>query len=101
MRYRVATALTAISVVAVTACSGAPRQPPAAQSSPALTSPASAGGCARQPPVSPLPVWARAGFTPPDIAMPHVMGAAGNILAILWATPDALHAPALPDRANN
>ena len=32
--------------------------------------------------------------------MPHVMGAASNIVAILWATPDALHAPALPDRAN-
>ncbi len=32
--------------------------------------------------------------------MPHIMGAAGNIVAILWATPDALHAPALPDRAN-
>ena len=32
--------------------------------------------------------------------MPHVMGAAGNIVAILWATPNALHAPALPDMAN-
>jgi subtilisin family serine protease len=32
--------------------------------------------------------------------MPHVTSAAGNIVAILWATPDALHAPALPDRAN-
>ena len=32
--------------------------------------------------------------------MPHVMGAAGNIVAILWATSNALHAPALPDRAN-
>lgn len=32
--------------------------------------------------------------------MPHVIGAAGNIVAILWATSDALHAPALPNRAN-
>ena len=32
--------------------------------------------------------------------MPHVLGASGNIVAILWATPNALHAPALPDRAN-
>lgn len=32
--------------------------------------------------------------------MPHVMGMAGNIVAILWATPDALHVPALADRAN-
>jgi hypothetical protein len=65
-----------------------------------VISPASANGCARQPPVSPLPVWARSGFTPPDIAMPHVIGAAGNIVAILWATPNALHAPALPNMAN-
>lgn len=32
--------------------------------------------------------------------MPHVMGAAGNIVAILWAASSALHAPPLPDRAN-
>jgi len=32
--------------------------------------------------------------------MPHVMGAAGNIVAILWATPNALHAPPLQTRAN-
>jgi len=32
--------------------------------------------------------------------MPHVVGAAGNIVAILWAKRDALHAPALPNRRN-
>lgn len=57
-------------------------------------------GCAGQPPVSPLPVWARSGFTPADVAMPHVMGEAGNIVAILWASRDALHSPALQDRNN-
>ncbi len=62
-------------------------------------SPASTG-CAGQPPVSSLPVWARGGFTPPDLAMPHVLGATGDIVAILWATRDALHAPPLPDTAN-
>jgi hypothetical protein len=31
--------------------------------------------------------------------MPHVIGAEGNIAAILWATPDALHVPALPRQA--
>jgi hypothetical protein len=107
MRYRLAAALAAVAVslVAVAACSGNPPQPrqaqtPAAQPSPAPVSPASAGGCAGQPPVSQLPVWARSGFTPPDIAMPHVTGAAGNIVAILWATPDALHAPPLPGMGN-
>ena len=107
MRYRFVAALAAVAVSLVAAaCSGNPRQqprqaqPPAAQPSLALISPASAGGCAGQPPVSPLPVWARAGFNPPNIAMPHVMGEAGNIVAILWATPNALHAPALQNRAN-
>jgi hypothetical protein len=107
----------AVSLVAVTACTGNPqqqqRQQPhrseqqsSAQDSPAQvppppTSSANAGGsCASPPPVSPLPIWARNGFTPPDMAMPHVMGMAGNIVAILWATPDALHVPALADRAN-
>ena len=107
MRWRLVGTLTAVAVsLAAAACSGNPQrqprpaQPSAVQPPRALISPASANGCAGQPPVSPLPVWARSGFTPPDIAMPHVMGAAGNIVAILWATTDALHAPALPDRAN-
>jgi hypothetical protein len=32
--------------------------------------------------------------------MPHVMGEAGNIVAILWADRDALHSPSLHDRSN-
>ena len=32
--------------------------------------------------------------------MPHVMGVAGNIVAILWGTRDALHSPPRQD-ANN
>lgn len=32
--------------------------------------------------------------------MPHVMGEAGNIVAILWATRDALHSPPRPDTGN-
>ena len=32
--------------------------------------------------------------------MPHVMGEAGNIVAILWATRDALHSPSLQDKSN-
>ncbi len=32
--------------------------------------------------------------------MPHVMGEAGNIVAIMWATRDALHSPPLPDVGN-
>jgi hypothetical protein len=57
-------------------------------------------GCAGQPPVSPLPVWARSGFSPANQAMPHVMGETGNIVAILWASRDALHSPPLQGRNN-
>ena len=32
--------------------------------------------------------------------MPHVLGEAGNIVAILWASRDALHSPPLHDRSN-
>ena len=32
--------------------------------------------------------------------MPHVMGEAGNIVAILWAPRDALHSPPLHKRNN-
>ena len=93
-------ALAAVAISLVTAaCGGNRPQPPQAQRPAAQPAarifPASANGCTRQPPVSPLPVWARSGFTPPDTAMPHVTGAAGNIVAILWATRNALHAPAL------
>ncbi|HTU76548.1 MAG TPA: hypothetical protein VMG38_23765 [Trebonia sp.] len=77
---------------------GHPRSPVAAQASAAI--PAAANGCIGQPPVSPLPAWARSGFSPADLAMPHVMGAAGNIVAILWAPRDALHAPPRQDRTN-
>ena len=61
---------------------------------------AASAACAGQPPVSPLPVWARAGFSPADQAVPHVMGEAGNIVGILWATRDALHSPPRPDIRN-
>jgi hypothetical protein len=75
-------------------------QPGTAQPGMAQAGPAASNGCAGQPPVSPLPVWAQSGFSPPDRAMPHVMGEAGNIVAILWADRDALHSPALQDRSN-
>jgi hypothetical protein len=94
----------AVAALLVTACTGS-SQPSTAGASATRASTAQAGavtsnGCAGQPPVSPLPVWARAGFSPPDQAMPHVMGQAGNIVAILWASRDALHSPPLQSRNN-
>src|SRR5260221_7802617 len=92
-------ALALLAMVAVAACSAGQRQ--AAASSPARSAGApsaasaarEAAGCSAAPTISPLPVWARSGFDPPDLPMPHVMGAQGNIVAILWARRGALHSP--------
>ena len=104
MRRGVVFAPLAVAALLVAACTGN-SQPPASGASAIRASAPQAGavtsdGCAGQPPVSPLPVWARSGFSPADMAMPHVLGEAGNIVAILWAPRDALHSPPLPDRNN-
>ena len=109
MKHGVVAVLLAVGVLAVAACTGN-GQPSAHLGSAARANLAHAGAaraaaatsnrCAGQPPVSPLPVWARAGFFPADQPMPHVLGEAGNIVAILWASHDALHSPPLQDRNN-
>jgi hypothetical protein len=43
---------------------------------------------------------ARGGFSDPAGPVPHVLGARGNIVAILWARTDALHVPPLASRSN-
>ena len=115
MRHGVVLVLVAVAALLMAACTGSRQpsahpQPSTARASAAHASAARAGtaqagavtskGCDGQPPVSPLPAWARAGFQPADQAMPHVMGEAGDIVAILWAPRDALHSPSLPDRSN-
>jgi hypothetical protein len=47
-----------------------------------------------------LPTWARAGFQPPTFPMPYIVGDRGDIVAILWADHDPLHAPPLAQRNN-
>ena len=42
-----------------------------------------------------LPIWARAGFHPPTVQVPHVLGRSGAIVAILFAYP--LKAPPPPN----
>src|SRR3984957_15474523 len=116
MRHRVLLAPLVVAASLLAACTGHGQQP--ASRAPGSVAPAAAGaasapagaaqpslsaasnGCAGQPPVSSLPTWARAGFTPPDVAMPHVTGASGNIVAILWRPKNALHAPPLPTMNN-
>lgn len=46
---------------------------------------------------TPLPVWARAGFTPPDQAIAHVTGSRGDIVGVLFVD---LHAPAVAGQGN-
>lgn len=47
-----------------------------------------------------LPLWASGGFTSSRPRMPHVLGASGQIMAILWAQHDPLVSPPDPNRAN-
>jgi hypothetical protein len=100
MRRAAGFAPLAVTALLVAACTGTSHPSAATSTTRPSTGVAAANGCAGQPPVGPLPVWARAGFNPPDQAMPHVIGAAGNIVAIMWATRNALHSPPRPDVNN-
>jgi hypothetical protein len=62
--------------------------------------PATADACASAVVYGSLPVWARAGFNPPNTAMPYVLGARGDIVAVLWARHDPLVIPTPPGRNN-
>jgi hypothetical protein len=95
-----------LAILAVAACSSGQEPAPAPSSAngasalPATSAvPPAKEGCSAALTNGPLPVWARSGFHPPDQDMPHVMGAQGKIVAILWGH-DVLHAPPLPNRAN-
>jgi hypothetical protein len=59
-----------------------------------------ATSCASSLTYGPLPEWARAGFQPPDVSMPHVLGARGAIVAVLWSRRDPLVTPPEPGRNN-
>lgn len=62
--------------------------------------PAAASSCASAVVYGSLPTWARAGFSPPSMAMPHVLGSRGDIVAVLWAQHHPLVTPTPPNRAN-
>jgi hypothetical protein len=59
---------------------------------------APAAGCAADVAPAPLPEWARGGFSPPDQAVPFVVGERGTILGVLFGQP--FSAPAASDRGN-
>jgi hypothetical protein len=83
-------ALLVIAMLAGAGCSAGHASSPASPAS-GLTGPSAA--CSTVFSLRPLPVWARGGFSPPTTPMPYVMGARGNIVAILWGNPDYLRAP--------
>ena len=74
---------------------GAPRA-----ASVTASQPAAASSCASAIVYGSLPTWARSGFSPPSVAMPHVLGSRDDIVAVLWARHDPLVTPAPPDRSN-
>jgi hypothetical protein len=82
-RDRLGWVLVVVSLVVVGGCTGHGDrgQPPPAPAS----QPASECGDAvlRQP----LPVWARAGFSPPDQRAIYVQGARGDIVGVLFGWP--------------
>jgi hypothetical protein len=57
-----------------------------------------ATSCVADVPSQVIPEWARAGFTAPEPRMPYVLGARGDIVAILFGNP--LAAPPRRDLAN-
>lgn len=67
---------------------------------PGVAESATTGACSSPVTDGPLPTWARNGFHPPTLAMPHVLGARGEIVAVLWARSRPLLAPPAGDRAN-
>jgi hypothetical protein len=62
--------------------------------------PATADACASAVVYGSLPTWARAGFSPPSMAMPYVLGTRSEIAAVLWARNDPLVTPAPANRNN-
>lgn len=62
--------------------------------------PAAASPCASAVVYGSLPTWARSGFNPPSVATTHVLGARGNIVAVLWARHDPLVTPTPPNHGN-
>ena len=100
-------AILGLAILAVAACSSGQEPAPVLSSATSASAPSTTGtapvteeSCSAALAIGPLPTWARSGFHPPDQAMPHVMGAKGKIVAILWARHDALHVPPLHNRAN-
>jgi hypothetical protein len=98
-----------LSLLLLCACGASPTPTPTPTSNPAsvpAARPAAPATSAALPPVdcasevrdSPLPVWARGGFSDDGSSIRHVEGLRGAIVGVLFGDP--LSAPPRPDRAN-
>lgn len=85
-------ALIALTIVTAAGCTSSHAPNPVKTSTAA---PAATKSCLSSITPRTLPAWARAGFQPPTMPMPYVMGDRGDIVAILWADHNPLHAPPL------
>ena len=61
---------------------------------------AATSACRSDVHISVVPTWARTGFSQAKPRMPYALGKSGNIVAILWASHNALVSPPLKDRNN-
>ena len=85
-------ALIVLTMVTAAGCTSSHAPNPAKTSTAA---PAATKSCLSAITPRTLPAWARAGFQPSTTPMPYVMGDRGDIVAILWADRNPLHAPPL------
>jgi hypothetical protein len=98
MRLRAAVFATFAAIVGLTACGEKHVTKSTAASSVATPAVSATGTCTAKIPVKLLPPWARTGFSDPRPHMPFVLGAKGEIGAIVWGNP--LLAPPAKDRSN-
>jgi len=88
-----AAAAAVIAAATVAAVTLTDDSDPGSPAGPAPSGPSDVAQCRVDYDPAPLPEWARAGFTPPDQAVPYVLGDEGDIVAILWDTHHPLEAP--------
>jgi len=81
--------LGVLALATLTACTG--NSEPSAKPTPTTT-------CESSVKKGSLPAWARGGFTPPDQAIPHVVGDKGDIAGVLFGYP--LSSPENTKRSN-
>jgi hypothetical protein len=94
MRNRCAAPIV-LTLLTATACTGAPARKAAPAAPPSVNV---ALPCVAAEETSPLPVWARAGFTPPNQPVVHVIGLRGDIVGVVFGDP--LRAPVMAGRNN-